>query len=98
MPETKSLDRALAAITDPARRKILALLKEKGCCSIGKTAGLCACDVEERMQLSQPTISHHMRVLAEAGLVEAEKVGRWMWYRRNEGGLKKLLTALKADL
>src|ERR1051326_3308669 len=95
---THSLDRALAAIGDSARRKILALLKEKGCCSIGKAAGLCACDVEERMKLSQPTISHHMRVLMEAGLVEGEKIGRWMWYRRNEPALKKLLLALKEEL
>lgn len=95
---THPLDRGLAAIGDSARRKILALLKEKGCCSIGKTAGLCACDVEERMKLSQPTISHHMRVLTEAGLVEGEKIGRWMWYRRNEPALKKLFNALKDEL
>lgn len=95
---THTLDRILAAVSDSARRKILALLKEKGCCSIGKAAGLCACDVEERMKLSQPTISHHMRVLVEAGLVEGEKVGRWMWYRRNEAALKKMLVALKEEL
>jgi ArsR family transcriptional regulator len=50
------------------------------------------------MKLSQPTISHHMRVLMEAGLVEGEKIGRWMWYRRNEPALKKLLLALKEEL
>src|ERR1051326_8860728 len=87
-PKAADLDKALSAINDPARRRILSLLKEKGCCSIGKQAGLCACDVEGRMKLSQPTISHHMRVLTEAGLVEAQKIGRWMWYRRNEPALK----------
>jgi len=96
--KTTNLNTALAAIIDPARRKILALLKEKGCCSIGKQAGLCACDVEGRMKLSQPTISHHMRVLTEAGLVEAQKMGRWMWYRRNEPALKMVLNELKDQL
>jgi len=57
---------ALNAVSDPARRRILQLLKQRGCCSIGKSTGLCACDVESRMKLSQPTISHHMRVLTGA--------------------------------
>jgi ArsR family transcriptional regulator len=98
---TKAADKfapALAAIADPARRKILALLKQKGCCSIGKSNGMCACDVEGRMQLTQPTISHHMRVLTAAGLVEAEKLGRWRWYRRNEDAIRELLGALRESL
>jgi DNA-binding transcriptional ArsR family regulator len=88
----------LQAIGDPARRKILQVLKEKGCCSIEKSTGMCACDIEARLKLSQPTISHHMRVLTTAGLVQATKVGPWMWYRRNEKAIQEFLGALREDL
>ena len=99
MPDSeKSLNQMLHAITDPTRRRILAALKERGGCSIGKAVGLCASDIEARINLSQPTISHHMAVLRRAGLVEAKKVGQWMWYRRNEAGLRGLAARLKASL
>jgi ArsR family transcriptional regulator len=92
MPVThdKELIAALKAVADPARLTILRILKQKGACSIGKNEGLCACDIESQLSLSQPTISHHMSILRKAGLVHAEKQGLWMWYRRNEKSLKKL--------
>ena len=98
-----SLDRALHAISDPTRRRILQVLKE------GETeakqqrpaAGgsrLCAGDIEERIQLSQPTISHHMAILTKAGLVEATKKGQWRWYRRNEKGIRLMLKTVREEL
>jgi DNA-binding transcriptional ArsR family regulator len=93
-----SLDRTLHAIADPTRRRILEALKERGACSIGKRVGLCAGDVEERVRLSQPTISHHMSILTEAGLVEAVKQGQWRWYRRNETAIRRLLKMLRKKL
>jgi DNA-binding transcriptional ArsR family regulator len=93
-----SLDRTLHAIADPTRRRILEALKERGACSIGKRVGLCAGDVEERVRLSQPTISHHMSILTEAGLVEAVKQGQWRWYRRNETAIRRLLKTLRTKL
>ena len=70
MPMTdKQLVLALKAVADPARVKILRLLKQKGQCSIGKGVGMCACDVQDHVTLSQPTISHHMSILRKAGLV-----------------------------
>ena len=95
---SKQLVDALKAVADPTRLKILALLKQKGCCSIGKATGLCACDIEEQVKLSQPTISHHMAILKKAGLVHAEKIGLWMWYRRNEKSLKELAEAISGGL
>ena len=77
----QSLNRILQAIADTTRRRILQALKERGGCSIGKEIGLCACDIEQRIHLSQPTISHHMSKLKDAGLVESEKDGIWMYYR-----------------
>lgn len=97
-PEPANLDRLLHALADPARRAILRALKEKGCCSIGKPVGLCACDIEARVKRSQPTVSHHMAILTRAGLVQAEKHGTWMWYRRNEKALKQLVAALGTEL
>jgi ArsR family transcriptional regulator len=96
--DVPALDRFLRALADPTRRAILRLLKEKGCCSIGKTVGLCACDIEARVKRSQPTVSHHMAILTQAGLVTAEKYGTWMWYRRNEKALKELVVALGTEL
>src|SRR5881394_1218347 len=92
------LSTLLHAVSDPARRRILKALKQKGCCSIGKPSGMCACDIEQKVSLSQPTISHHMGILRKAGLVHAEKQGPWMWYQRNEQALQELAEALAEGL
>jgi ArsR family transcriptional regulator len=84
------------ALADPNRLRILAMLNSPSCCAIDLKGGLCACDIERQLDLSQPTISHHMKVLTEAGLVDAQKVGQWMWYRRNEKALKELATLIAA--
>lgn len=94
----QNVARLLHAIADPTRRKILAALKAKGACSLGKEAGLCACDIEERVNVSQPTISHHMGILQKAGLVEAQKQGQWRWYRRNEATIRELTRTLRETL
>ncbi|HSM88337.1 MAG TPA: metalloregulator ArsR/SmtB family transcription factor [Candidatus Limnocylindrales bacterium] len=94
----KQLINALKAVADPTRLRILRLLKQKGHCSIGKREGMCARDIEEEIRLTQPTISHHMAVLSKSGLVQAEKQGLWIWYRRNEKALKELGHALSANV
>ncbi len=92
------LDLILHAIADPTRRRILQALKEQGGCSIGKDVGLCASDIEQRIHLSQPTISHHMAILTKAGLVDAKKIGLWRWYRRNDAVLREFTRSLKKQL
>jgi len=92
------LNRVLQAIAEPTRRRILEALKEKDACSIGKNVGLCAHDIELRVKLSQPTVSHHMAILKRAGLVEARKLGQWRWYRRNEALLREFTRMLKDAL
>lgn len=86
------------ALGDPTRLKILDLLKSRGqsCCDLiaRDERGLCACDIETAVGLSQAAISHHMGLLRRAGLVEAEKRGRWMYYRRNEAALAGLAETL----
>ncbi len=100
-----SLDLALHAIADPTRRRILQALKKGGAESkaAGQKTGapgpcLCAGDIEEQVQLSQPTISHHMAILTKAGLVEATKKGQWRWYRRNEKAIRRMVKTLKGKL
>lgn len=82
------------ALGDPTRLKILELLKSKGrsCCDLisRDEHGLCACDIEEAVGLSQAAVSHHMALLRRAGLVDAEKRGRWMYYSRNEAAIAGL--------
>lgn len=76
-------DRIFKALSDPARVKILEFLRSPGagCCVFDDR--ICACDVERILGVSQATVSHHMRLLIDAGLVSAEKRGRWMMYRIN---------------
>jgi ArsR family transcriptional regulator, arsenate/arsenite/antimonite-responsive transcriptional repressor len=74
------------ALADPARLKILQFLAsgQAGCCG----DGVCGCDLEEVTGLSQPTVSHHMKCLASAGLVKSEKRGKWMYYALDARGFK----------
>jgi ArsR family transcriptional regulator len=88
----------LHAISDPTRRKILQSLKVKGACSLDKQTGLCARDLEDRVHVSQPTISHHMGILQKAGLIQTQKIGQWRWYRRNEPAIRAFAKSLKATL
>lgn len=62
-----------AALSDPIRLRLLSIVAAQG--------EVCSCNLEEPLGKSQPTISHHTRVLAEAGLIEGEKRGRWTWWR-----------------
>jgi ArsR family transcriptional regulator len=102
MTSDGSLDRALHAIADPTRRRILQTLKEGGteAKGAGKNLAPCLCggDIEERIRLSQPTISHHMAILTKAGLVEATKEGQWRWYRRNEKAIRQVVKSLRGKL
>jgi len=96
--QDQSFTRLLHAIADPTRRKILQALKAKGACSLGKETGLCACDIGERVKVSQPTISHHMAILQKAGLIETQKQGQWRWYRRDEAAIRKFAKTLRETL
>ena len=102
MTTDASLDRALHAIADPTRRKILQVLKEGGAkiSAPNTVPGHCLCggEIEERIRLSQPTISHHMGILTKAGLVEATKHGQWRWYRRNEKAIRQVVKMLRGKL
>ena len=66
---------AFAVLADPARLRLLSLLVS------AENGEACVCELVEPLGRSQPTVSHHLKILAEAGLVTGEKRGRWVWYR-----------------
>jgi len=80
--------RIFGVLSDPTRLRILAL--------IASDAEVCSCALEEPIQRSQPTISHHTKVLAEAGLITGEKRGRWMWWSVVPQRLKEVSRILSA--
>jgi ArsR family transcriptional regulator len=55
---------------------------------------VCSCNLEAPLAKSQPTVSHHTRVLAEAGLIEGEKRGRWVWWRVVPAQMERLRSLL----
>ena len=63
---------AFKALADPVRLRLLSLI------AAAPSGTACSCDLEEPVGKSQPTVSHHLSVLAEAGLITKEKVGRWV--------------------
>jgi ArsR family transcriptional regulator len=67
--------RALAALGDPVRLRIVSLL------AAAPGGSACGCELESPLGLSQPTVSHHLRILREAGLVTGHREGRWVHYR-----------------
>jgi len=88
------IDLQLKALADPTRRKIVESLRSKGSCSCklvsADDAGLCVCDLETRLGLTQPTITHHVQTLRDAGLITTRKIGRWVYCRRDEKALDRL--------
>ncbi|MDP8992128.1 MAG: metalloregulator ArsR/SmtB family transcription factor [Actinomycetota bacterium] len=82
------LARGFAALSDPVRLRLLSLLASA---PLGE---VCACELVEPLGRSQPTVSHHLKVLADAGLVRGERRGRWVWYSAVAGRLESLREAL----
>ena len=86
--DAASLALGFAALGDPVRLRLLSL--------IGSSGEICSCDLIEPLAKSQPTISHHTKVLAEAGLIEGDKRGRWTYWRLLPGRLEALRSLLEA--
>jgi ArsR family transcriptional regulator len=82
------LARVFKALGDPTRVKLLSLIAAAG------DDGACVCDLVEPVRLSQPTVSHHMRQLVDAGLITREQRGKWAYYRLVDGALAAVAGAL----
>jgi ArsR family transcriptional regulator len=86
--EADRLSRTLKAIADPARLQVLSFLRSR------PNGEACACDLVEPLGLAQPTVSHHLKVLYEAGLLEREKRATWVHYRLPDDRLPSIRQAL----
>ena len=84
--DAESLARAFTALADPVRLRLLSC--------VASAEEVCACDLLEPSGRSQPTVSHHMKILVEAGLVTREKRGLWVWYKVDRDRLRQLRSVL----
>jgi ArsR family transcriptional regulator len=82
--QADALSGVFAALADPTRLRLFDLVRRAG------DNGICSCDLVEPLDRSQPTISHHLKVLREAGLVESRKEGTWVWYSVAPGATDSL--------
>lgn len=72
--QAEQMARKLKALSDPTRLRVLSHVAAQGCDAV------CACDLTETLDISQPTISHHLKKLVEAGLLTREQRGKWAHY------------------
>ncbi|MFD1722834.1 ArsR/SmtB family transcription factor [Amnibacterium endophyticum] len=80
--------RVFKALGDPTRVRLLSLI------AAGENGEACICDLTGPVGLSQPTVSHHMRLLVDAGLATREQRGRWAYYRVVDGSLEAAAQSL----
>ena len=87
-------DQLFKALADPARLRIIEFLRrpDAACCTVEDR--VCACDLEGPLGLSQPAVSHHLKILVQAGLLLSEKAGRFVYYRINRPRFAELQTWL----
>ena len=85
----ETLARSFAALSDPIRLRLLSFIAS------ADTDEVCVCDLIEPSGRSQPTVSHHMKILIDAGLVTREKRGLWVWYRLVPSRLDALRSVLR---
>jgi ArsR family transcriptional regulator, arsenate/arsenite/antimonite-responsive transcriptional repressor len=77
-----------SALADPVRLRVLSIL------AASPEGEVCVCDFVKPLAKSQPTVSHHLRVLSEAGLVQGDRRGKWVWYSLNRDRLAELRAAI----
>lgn len=85
--QTATLADRLKAVGDPTRLRMLDLL-------VQQDAPLCVCDITAQFQQNQPTVSHHLKLLRGAGLIDTEKRGIWSYYSATEAGRSTLATVV----
>ena len=84
----EELARLLKAVADPARLQLLSLLRAQEGCEA------CVCDLTDAVGLSQATVSHHLKTLVDAGILQREKRGYWTWYSVIPSRLTELAAVL----
>jgi ArsR family transcriptional regulator len=87
--DAAELAAGFSALADPVRLRVLSML------AASPEGEVCVCDFVEPLAKSQPTVSHHLRVLGDAGLVQGDRRGKWVWYSLNRGRLEELRSAIE---
>ena len=87
--QSVSLAEVMACLSDPIRLRLFDLVRRAG------SGGICSCDLTEPLDRSQPTVSHHLKVLREAGLVTSRREGTWVWYSVVDDALEPVLGFLR---
>jgi ArsR family transcriptional regulator len=90
--DAAGLARVFKALGDPVRLRLVSL--------IGAREGgeICVCDLTSAFALTQPTISHHLKVLREAGLIDSERRGTWVYYRLVPAALARMAELLSVPV
>ncbi len=86
--QATELAAALKALADPVRLRLVSII------ATAPTGEVCACDLPDSLDRSQPTISHHLTLLVNAGLLEREQRGKWAWFRLRHERLGELSALL----
>ncbi|ALO66514.1 ArsR family transcriptional regulator [Arthrobacter alpinus] len=86
--EAAALAARFKALADPNRLRILSMI------AADPAAETCVCDITEPLDLGQPTVSHHLKILVEAGLLTRDKRGVWAYYSLVPGALESLAATL----
>ena len=94
MNEKEKVVAILKALADPLRLSILEFLWSPSAEEFRTQEGICACDVQDFLGVTQPTVSYHMKILNQAGLVTAEKRGKWVYYECITEGLTEVIEYL----
>ncbi|MEM9634263.1 MAG: metalloregulator ArsR/SmtB family transcription factor [Pseudomonadota bacterium] len=97
------IDKAISALNNPVRRQILIWLKDRSnfppaLPEHSEVSGVCVAYIQEKAELSQSTVSTYMKLLKDAGLVEAERHGQWTFYRRNEKAIQQFLNLVGQEI
>lgn len=90
LAEAERIARTFKALGDPTRVRLLSLI------AAGDGGEACICDLTEPVGLSQGTVSHHMKLLADAGFVTREQRGKWAYYALRDGALDAAADALRS--
>ncbi|MBK1788995.1 ArsR/SmtB family transcription factor [Prauserella cavernicola] len=89
--EADELARAFKALGDPVRLRLLSMIASR------EGGEICVCELTPAFELSQPTISHHLKLLRQAGLIASERRGTWVYYRALPAATDRLAALLASS-
>jgi ArsR family transcriptional regulator, arsenate/arsenite/antimonite-responsive transcriptional repressor len=88
--QAQQIAQGFSALGDPVRLQILSML------AVAPEGEICVCNFVEPLGKTQGTVSHHLKILSEAGLIRGERRGKWVWYSLDRDGVANLREAIEA--